>query len=196
LGISLRVRPLAISTERLEVRNGIDGQSHPHDPAAIQRPPASANGGYLAGALAQHVPGSADAIKVTLRKPPPLAVPMAVTDLPGNVVHLHSQATLIAEAEPGYIDVSDAPPSVEIGAAKAAELRFQDTATTLSPRASSADQTEATACGSSLEQSTETRACMPVRGFPTRHWRITAPLMFGPSSCGRRWTAQEPGRST
>jgi hypothetical protein len=94
-------------------------------PQRFNGPPASANGGYLAGALAQHVPGSADAIKVTLRKPPPLAVPMAVTDLPGNVVHLHSQATLIAEAEPGYIDVSDAPPSVEIAAAKAAELRFQ-----------------------------------------------------------------------
>lgn len=94
-------------------------------PQRFNGPPASANGGYVAGALAEHIPRFADAIKVTLRRPPPLAVPMTVTHLPGKVVQLHSQQTLIAEAEPGYIEASDAPPSVEVAAAKDAELRFQ-----------------------------------------------------------------------
>jgi hypothetical protein len=94
-------------------------------PQRFNGPPASANGGYLAGALAQHVPGSADAINVTLRKPPPLAVPMAVVDLPGSVVHLYSGAVLIAEAEPGHVNHSDAPPPVTVATARAAERRFQ-----------------------------------------------------------------------
>ncbi len=70
-------------------------------------PMTSANGGYAAGLLAQEV--GAPAVEVTLRLPPPLERPLAVTEDGDRVLLLDGEA-LLAEARPGDPGVT-APPS-------------------------------------------------------------------------------------
>ncbi len=60
-------------------------------------PPGSGNGGYSAGLLARYVDGPT--VRVTLRRPPPLAVPMLVSRRPAAARLTHDGA-LVAEAEP------------------------------------------------------------------------------------------------
>jgi len=57
-------------------------------------PPGSGNGGYVCGRIAAYVDGPAT---VTLRRPPPLATPMAV-ERDGGSVRIHHGPALIAEA--------------------------------------------------------------------------------------------------
>ena len=58
-------------------------------------PPGSGNGGYVCGRIAAYVNGPA---VVTLRRPPPLATPMAVERDEDGSVRIHDGGTLIAEA--------------------------------------------------------------------------------------------------
>ena len=58
-------------------------------------PPDSANGGYLAGRLAVHVPGAA---QVTLRRPPRLATPLIVAEAEDRVLLLDGDA-VVAEGQ-------------------------------------------------------------------------------------------------
>ncbi|TYL46291.1 hypothetical protein FXB39_14165 [Nocardioides sp. BGMRC 2183] len=60
--------------------------SHLLIPRRFQGPPSSGNGGWTAGALAQHLPGGArDAtVTVRLRLPPPLEVPLEIDDSPAG----------------------------------------------------------------------------------------------------------------
>lgn len=69
-------------------------------------PPDSANGGYTAGVLAQHVSATAE---VTLRRPPPLEQPLVVEREEGRVV-LRDGADLVAEASATTIDIEVPPP--------------------------------------------------------------------------------------
>ena len=64
-------------------------------PSRFCGPPGSGNGGYACGRIAAYVNGP---VTVTLRRPPPLATPMAV-ELDGEgSVRIHHGSTLIAEA--------------------------------------------------------------------------------------------------
>lgn len=67
-------------------------------------PPGSANGGYVAGLLARHVPGPAE---VTLLRPPPLATPLDVT-VDGDTVTLVGGRTAVARARPTRLPADDA----------------------------------------------------------------------------------------
>jgi hypothetical protein len=58
-------------------------------------PPGSGNGGYVCGRIAAYVDGP---VAVTLRRPPPLATPMAVERDGESSVRIHHGRTLIAEA--------------------------------------------------------------------------------------------------
>ena len=58
-------------------------------------PPGSGNGGYVCGRIAAYVDGP---VTVTLRRPPPLATPMAVEWGGAGSVRVHHGRTLIAEA--------------------------------------------------------------------------------------------------
>ena len=58
-------------------------------------PPGSGNGGYVCGRIAAYVDGP---VTVTLRRPSPLATPMAVERDGENSVRIHHGGTLIAEA--------------------------------------------------------------------------------------------------
>src|SRR5215472_18007840 len=66
-------------------------------PSRFCGPPGSGNGGYVCGRIAAHVDGPAT---VTLRRPPPLATPMAVERDREGSVRIHDGPTLIAEAAP------------------------------------------------------------------------------------------------
>ncbi len=65
-------------------------------PARFNGPPASANGGYTCGVLASLL--GSDVAQVSLRKPPPVGRPLAVSRHDGRV-ELHDGATLVAEGE-------------------------------------------------------------------------------------------------
>ena len=58
-------------------------------------PPGSGNGGYVCGRIAAYVDGP---VTVTLRRPPPLATPMAVERDGENSVRIRHGGTLIADA--------------------------------------------------------------------------------------------------
>jgi hypothetical protein len=58
-------------------------------------PPGSGNGGYVCGRIAAYAAGP---VTVTLRRPPPLATPMAVERGGEGSVLIHHGGTLIAEA--------------------------------------------------------------------------------------------------
>src|SRR5215472_13329794 len=64
-------------------------------PSRFCGPRDSGNGGYVCGRIAAYVDGPAT---VTLRRPPPLATPMAVEPDAGGSVRIHHGRTLIAEA--------------------------------------------------------------------------------------------------
>ena len=64
-------------------------------PSRFCGPPGSGNGGYVCGRIAAYVDGP---VTVTLRRPPPLATPMAVERDEEGSVRIHHGRTLIAEA--------------------------------------------------------------------------------------------------
>ena len=78
-------------------------------------PPGSGNGGYVCGRIAAYVDGP---VEVTLRRPPPLAMPMTVERDGESAVRVHHGRTLIAEAAsspdspaletPGAVSIAEA----------------------------------------------------------------------------------------
>ena len=85
-------------------------------PARFNGPPESANGGYACGAVAALVGGRAE---VTLRRPPPLEVPLVVERAEDGRVQVLDADQLVAEGEPvGPFSLElPAPVSVEEAAA-------------------------------------------------------------------------------
>jgi len=83
-------------------------------PRRFRGPEASANGGYTCGTLAELV--DADVVEVTLRKPPPLDVEMAV-ERDGDAIRVLHDGELVAEARPGVLDL-EPPPAIGFAEAK------------------------------------------------------------------------------
>lgn len=79
-------------------------------------PPTSANGGVTCGLLADHV--DAPVVEVTLRRPPPLAVPLRVAD--GK---LYDGELLLASAVPGSVTLAPHEP-VTLAQAEAAAAGY------------------------------------------------------------------------
>src|SRR6202167_1670074 len=84
-------------------------------PSRFCGPPGSGNGGYVCGRIAAYIDGP---VTVTLRRPPPLATPMAVERDGERSVRIHHGPVLIAEATsspdslaleiPGSVGAADA----------------------------------------------------------------------------------------
>ncbi len=89
-------------------------------PGRFNGPPRSANGGYASGAVAALLGGSAE---VTLRRPPPLDLPLGV-EREGERVLVRDGETLVAEAE--AIDPFElaVPAAVSVADAEAARERY------------------------------------------------------------------------
>jgi hypothetical protein len=85
-------------------------------PSRFRGPSRSGNGGYVCGRIAAYADGP---VTVTLRRPPPLATPMAVERGDEGSLRIHHGRTLIAEATS-----SPGPPTLEIpGPVSMAEAR-------------------------------------------------------------------------
>lgn len=89
-------------------------------PSRFNGPPGSANGGYVAGLLGAHL-ATAGAVRVTLREPPPLEVPMVVLTEDG-VTTASFGGAVIATAEPG--ELGDPVDPVPFDVAAQAESRY------------------------------------------------------------------------
>jgi hypothetical protein len=84
-------------------------------PSRFCGPPGSGNGGYVCGRIAALVDGP---VTVTLRRPPPLAIPLTVERGGETALRIHDGRTLIAEATsvshspalatPGPVSVAEA----------------------------------------------------------------------------------------
>jgi hypothetical protein len=75
-------------------------------PSRFRGPSRSANGGYVCGRIAAYAHGP---VTITLRRPPPLATPMAIEPGDEGALRVHHGRTLIAEAAS-----SPGPPALEI----------------------------------------------------------------------------------
>ena len=87
-------------------------------PARYMGPDGSANGGYACGRVAAFVDSAV--VEVTLRLPPPLESPLAV-ERDGDHVRVLDGEALVAEAQPGSVDVE--PPRVSPAEAEEATGR-------------------------------------------------------------------------
>jgi hypothetical protein len=83
-------------------------------PQRFRGPEASANGGYTCGVIAELL--DADVVEVTLRKPPPLDVEMAV-ERDGDALRVFHDGELVAEAQPGTLDL-ESPAAPDFAEAK------------------------------------------------------------------------------
>ncbi|MFC9997914.1 hypothetical protein [Nocardia sp. NPDC127526] len=86
-------------------------------PARFNGPPGTGNGGYVAGLLAEQ--RDEPVVKVILRGPPPLDVPLRVRD--GG---LYDGDALVVDSVAGQFD-TDAPAAVSYAAAAAARSEYQ-----------------------------------------------------------------------
>jgi hypothetical protein len=66
-------------------------------------PPNSANGGYVSGRLARHIPGGAE---VTLRAPPPLDKPLDVVATDDGLWELRDGAAVVATGRPASLELT------------------------------------------------------------------------------------------
>lgn len=92
-------------------------------PSLFNGPPESANGGYLAGVLANRVAPTGSPVAVTLRSRPPLDTPM---DLMGtdDGARLVLGDVLVAEVAAASMDGVEAPAPVSFETAKRAEEAY------------------------------------------------------------------------
>jgi hypothetical protein len=86
-------------------------------PRRFNGPPESANGGYTCGLVAGLL--GAGAAEVTLRSPPPLGRPLAVTGDEGRAVRVSDGDVLVAEGRPAQLHL-ELPEPVRVDEARAA----------------------------------------------------------------------------
>lgn len=90
-------------------------------PARFNGPPASANGGYACGVVAGLVGSRAE---VTLRRPPPLGIPLAVARDDGGHVRVLDGDAVVAEGEPVEAFALDVPAPVSVEEAAVASRGY------------------------------------------------------------------------
>ncbi|MCU1641268.1 MAG: hypothetical protein JWN03_1543 [Nocardia sp.] len=79
-------------------------------PARFNGPPGTANGGYASGVLAQLAPS--ETVEVTLRRPPPLEVPLRTESADDRYTLTDQEGRTVAVAEPAANDFDDLEPVV------------------------------------------------------------------------------------
>ena len=84
-------------------------------------PPGCANGGYLAGLMANHAPGR---VRIRLERPIPLAVPLELNAAEGGDLELMHQGTVLARALPAADFALEVPAAPSYLAALEASRHF------------------------------------------------------------------------
>jgi hypothetical protein len=84
-------------------------------------PPGCANGGYLAGLMANHAPGG---VRVRLERPIPLQVPLELKAAEGGELELTHEGTRLARALPAGDFALEVPPAPSYFAALEASRHF------------------------------------------------------------------------
>jgi hypothetical protein len=148
-------------------------------------PAGSANGGYAAGRLAAFVDGPAE---VTLRLPPPLDRPLAVSEADGRVLLLDGEA-VVAEAESRAPQL-EPPAPVSLAEAEDAAARHV--------RMSGGEFSECFTCG----QRPDAGLCIhvgPVVGTdlqaaPWRAHDVVPEVVWAAIDCPGAWAVGVPGR--
>ena len=146
-------------------------------------PPGSAHGGVTAGRLAAYV--GAPAVRVTLRRPPPLDVDLRV-DASGGSARLYDGEVLIAEAVPSRVELEVGPP---VGVDEASRTTY--------PGLTSHPYPGCWVCGTQREDGLGLRpgplpdgrvACVwtPEQDDPVLVWAVL--------DCPGGWSVQPPGR--
>lgn len=175
-------------------------------PFQFRGPPASGNGGYVAGSIAERFPLSASApadmaVQVTLRAPIPLDTPMQLRVAGEGRLSLELAETLIAEAEPVRLDleVPAPPPWHEALAARDASPSFASGVNPLVPGGTGFHPVCA-CCGADVAKGQGLRVfAAPVPGFDgvAAAWR-PHPAFAGDDGCLPQrliWTALDcPGQ--
>ncbi len=93
-------------------------------PARFNGPPTSGNGGYSAGALAAALDETGGAVQVSLRQPPPLEVPLLLTE--DRTAALHAGATVMeAKRLDDELEIVEPVPYDEAAAAMTTYLGLQ-----------------------------------------------------------------------
>ncbi|MBB5140126.1 hypothetical protein HNP84_009891 [Thermocatellispora tengchongensis] len=95
-------------------------------PERYRGPEGMANGGWISGMLASHLPQNG-VVEVTLRAPTPLGESLRVTRTDDGGVVLGRDGTVLVEARPGGPE-PEAPPFVPLDVAEKAERDFPGTA--------------------------------------------------------------------
>lgn len=93
-------------------------------PRQFRGPVQSGNGGYTCGTIAELV--DADVVEVTLRKPPPLEVELAVEREPDGVVRVLYEGEIVAEARPSSLELEPPEPVSFAESARLSEARGDD----------------------------------------------------------------------
>ncbi len=130
---------------RRDHRDGLRRAQHPAEGPAGRRlsglvidrrfegPPGSANGGYVAGALAARLPAGA-AVEVTLHRPVPLDVELEVAGGTDGAAELRAGEASLATARPAPGPDVGPVPDIGLAAARAAAQRPEDLAEHPFPR--------------------------------------------------------------
>jgi acyl-coenzyme A thioesterase PaaI-like protein len=88
--------------------------------ARFNGPPGCANGGYIAGLIAQH---AAQAVRVRLEQPIPLHTPLELETLAGDALELRAAGRVLARATPASLELH-VPPAVSYLEALEASREF------------------------------------------------------------------------
>jgi hypothetical protein len=150
-------------------------------------PLTSANGGYAAGLLAEHV--DVPAVEVTLRLPPPLERPLRIRPSGDGVVLLDGDA-VVAEAHPAQLELD--PPRVTAAEAEAGRQHHV--------RLANEAFFECFSCGIRLDgDGLEIHAgAVPGRdGVHATPWRardVSGPVVWAAIDCVGAYAVGAPGR--
>jgi hypothetical protein len=163
-------------------------------------PPESGNGGWVSGAVAEHVQPTASrpAVTVRLSSPPPLDRPLALVREPSEddgppVVRLLDDGHLVASAS-ATSDLTDAvPPPVPVDVAQEAETRFEGLVDHPFPTcfACGTGRDPADALGLRPGPLEDGSGCYATTWLPRE---VTVPLVWAALDCPGGWSAGIAGR--
>lgn len=165
-------------------------------------PPGSANGGYLSGRLAGLLDPAAP-VAITLRRPPPLAVPLAVVPAEDGLRledHRRDSPLLLAEARPERLDVEPVQP-VPYEAALRAEASYRGALAHPFPGCFVCGTARAEGDGlrlrpGPLADDPDVTACTwtPADSLAEAGAPVPAELVWAALDCPGGWTLDLPGR--